>query len=151
LLRDAREGDVHELGGAARLYVLSPADSIGCEAGNHTSIVAMLQYGRTRWLFTGDADVEAESRMLQRYDTLLRADVLKVGHHGSTTSTSQELVRTVRPRHAIICAGRLNHFKHPKYDVVRRLQDAGIRIHRTDIEGAVIFESDGRKIWKRRW
>ncbi len=151
LLRDAREGDVIELGGAARLYVLSPEDSIACEAGNHTSIVALLQYGRTRWLFTGDADVEAESRMLQRYDTLLRADVLKVGHHGSTTSTSQELVRVVRPRHAIICTGRLNHFKHPKYDVLKRLQDAGIRIHRTDIEGAVILESDGRKIWKRRW
>lgn len=151
LLRDAREGDVLALGGAARLYVLSPADSIVCEAGNHTSIVAMLQYGRTRWLFTGDADVAAERRMLQRYDTLMHADVLKVGHHGSTTSTAEEFLRAVRPQHAVICAGRLNHFKHPKFEVLQRLWSVGSRVHRTDIEGAVILESDGEKIWKRRW
>ncbi len=148
IVQDARAGDVLALTDAARLYVLSPEDSIACESSNSHSVVTMLRYGSTRWLFTGDADVEAEARMLLRYDTLLRADVLKVGHHGSTTSTADHFANVVQPEHAVICAGRLNHFKHPKYDVLDRLSSAGASIHRTDIEGAVIFESDGRMIRK---
>jgi competence protein ComEC len=151
IVEDAREGEVIRLHHHAALYMLSPEDSIACDASNHRSLVTLLRYGRTRWLFTGDADIAAERRMLQRYDTLLRADVLKVGHHGSKTSTAAEFVHAVQPRHAVICAGRLNHFKHPKFEVLQRLWNAGSKVHRTDIEGAVLLESDGENIWKRRW
>jgi competence protein ComEC len=113
--------------------------------------VLLLIYGSTRFLFTGDADVEAEQRMIARYDAFLRADVLKVGHHGSATSTSPGFAVKVRPKHAVISVGRNNHFNHPRQEVLNRLRLVGAKVYRTDIEGAVIFESDGSRVTKVRW
>ena len=95
-------------------------------------------------------DIEAERRMVARYGRFLAADLLKVGHHGSKTSCDPEFVAAVHPRHAVITAGRNNRFRHPRPDVVARLIHTGARVHRTDIEGAVIFESNGRRVWKSR-
>ncbi len=150
-VRDLRAGDRFALGTKARIYVLSPPADIDCTPSNDNSIVLLLVYGNTRFLFCGDAGVEAERRMIARYDTFLRADVLKVGHHGSSTSTSPGFAVKVKPRHAVICVGRNNHFNHPRQEILDRLRLVGARIHRTDIEGAVIFESDGTRVRKLRW
>ena len=147
-VRDVRAGLRIPLPGEAMLYVLSPPADIDCEASNEHSVVVLLRYGTTRFLFTGDADAEAERRMVARYDSFLHADVLKVGHHGSTTSSSPGFVVKVRPRHAVISAGRNNHFNHPRQEVLDRLRLAGAHISRTDIEGAIMFLSDGRRVEK---
>ncbi|MFZ1731590.1 MAG: DNA internalization-related competence protein ComEC/Rec2 [Bacteroidota bacterium] len=150
-VRDVRAGDMFTIGKQARLYVLSPPADIDCTPSNGNSVVLMLIYGSTRFLFTGDADVEAERRMIARYDSFLRADVLKVGHHGSTTSTSPGFAVKVKPKHAVITVGRNNHFNHPRQEVLNRLRLVGAKVHRTDLEGAVIFESDGESLTKLRW
>ncbi|MBE0642787.1 MAG: DNA internalization-related competence protein ComEC/Rec2 [Bacteroidetes bacterium] len=150
-VRDVRAGERFTPGGQARLYVLSPPADGDCVPSNENSVVIMLVYGKTRFLFTGDADVAAERRMIARYDTFLRADVLKVGHHGSTTSTSPGFAVKVKPKHAVICVGRNNQFNHPRQEVLNRLRLVGARIYRTDIDGAVIFESDGHRVSRLRW
>jgi competence protein ComEC len=150
-VRDVRAGTRIVLPGGAVLYVLSPPEGEHCEASNEHSVVFLLVHGQTRILFTGDADVEAEQRMVERYGDFLQADVLKVGHHGSATSSCAAFVSRVRPKHAVISAGRNNRFKHPDALVLRRLQLAGADIHRTDIEGTVIFVSDGERIRKEHW
>lgn len=150
-MRDLRSGDCFTFGDIARLYVLSPPAEIDCTPSNEHSVVLMLVYGKTRFLLTGDADIEAERRMVARYGCFLAADLLKVGHHGSKTSCVPEFVVAVHPRHAVITAGRNNRFKHPRPDVVARLLRTGARVHRTDIEGAVVFESDGFHVRKLPW
>ncbi len=150
-VRDARAGDVFTLGSGARLYVLSPPADVDCTPSNENSVVMLLIFGTTRFLFTGDADAAAERRMIARYDSFLRADVLKVGHHGSTTSTSPGFAVKVKPKHAVIMVGRNNHFNHPRQEVLNRLRLVGAKVHRTDVEGAVIFESDGKTVTKLRW
>lgn len=151
VMHDVRAGSRMQLPGDVMLYGLSPpADSL-VESSNENSVVFRLDYGRTRFLFTGDADTEAEERMVRRYGGSLRADVLKVGHHGSATSTADAFVADVRPRFAVISAGRNNRFKHPNGPVGARLLKAGAEISRTDVEGAVLFESDGRTVRKIPW
>lgn len=150
-VRDLRAGERFVLGDQARLYVLSPPADTDCTPSNDNSIVLLLVYGKTRFLFCGDAGVDAEHRMITCYDTFLRADVLKVGHHGSSTSTSPGFAVKVKPKHAVISVGRNNHFNHPRQEILDRLRLLGARIHRTDTDGAVIFESDGRRVRALRW
>ena len=147
--RTLHAGERFRAGETAHLYVLSPSDG-GCEPSNDNSLVLLLIYGKTRFLFTGDAEAEAERRMVARYDAFLRADVLKVGHHGSTTSTSPAFAMKVKPRHAVISVGRNNRFNHPREEILTRLRLVGAKIHRTDLDGAIGFESDGRKVWRMR-
>ena len=99
-------------------------------------------------LLTGDAEIDSERRMVARYGPLLKADVLKVGHHGSGTSSSEEFLEAVAPGQAVITVGRLNRFRHPKHAVLARLAAMNTRVHRTDTHGAIILESDGR-MWRR--
>jgi competence protein ComEC len=109
---------------------------------NSNSLVFRIEYGAFRMLFTGDAGSEAEARMLaDGYD--LRADVLKVGHHGSAYGTTPEFVHAVAPRFAIISVGRDNLFGHPAARTLETLTAAGARIYRTDVNGAISVESNG--------
>lgn len=151
LVHDARAGDVIALDPQLRIHVLSPPDSVGCTASNEHSVVLHVRHGARSLLLTGDAEIDSERRMVTRYDSLLRADVLKVGHHGSGTSSEEDFLRTVSPAHAVITAGRLNRFRHPKRDVLARLHAKGTRVHRTDLGGAIIFESDGQRVWRASW
>jgi competence protein ComEC len=147
-VRDVRAGQRIDFPGDARLYVLSPPPGEAIEASNEHSLVLLLQYGRTRFLFTGDADASAERVMIARYDSFLRADVLKVGHHGSTTSTSPGFAVKVAPSHALISAGRNNSFNHPRKEILTRLRLVGAKISRTDVEGSIVFVSDGEHVRK---
>jgi len=117
----------------------------GGNAINSNSVAFVLQYGRFRMLFTGDAGSESEDRFLQE-GVDLRADVLKVGHHGSAYGSSPRFIAAVAPRYAIISVGRHNLFGHPAPSTLATLRRFGARVYRTDEEGAVTVESDGTNI-----
>lgn len=112
---------------------------------NETSIVLKVTYYQTSFLFTGDAGRESEN------DTIdagcdLKADVLKVGHHGSETSTSYVFLREVMPKYAIISVGKNNSYGHPSEETLSRLRDAEVDVFRTDLQGDIICRSDGNNI-----
>lgn len=112
---------------------------------NESSIVLRITYGNTAFMFTGDAEREAENMILNRgYD--LRSDVLKVGHHGSASSTSYYWLRQVAPRYAVISVGKGNSYGHPTETVLSRLRDADVTTYRTDLQGDIICTSDGRSV-----
>lgn len=109
---------------------------------NNTSIVLKITYGETSFLFTGDAERDEEHDIIDEgYD--LSATVLKVGHHGSESSSSYRFLREVLPKYAIISAGKNNSYGHPHDEPLSRLKDVGAEIYRTDECGDIIAESDG--------
>lgn len=107
---------------------------------NDTSIVLRLKYKTTSFLFMGDAESKTESKTLNKE---LKSDVLKVGHHGSNTSTSLSFLEKVSPTYAIISVGKDNSYNHPNDTIIRRLNDKNIKIYRTDKQGTIIAESNG--------
>jgi competence protein ComEC len=135
-----------ELSGAM-LEVLAPADSYIAKAiGNNDSLVMRLSYGSRSFLLTGDMERSIESSLLAS-GTNLRADVLKVGHHGSRTSSTEAFLEAVSPSVALISAGYENGFGHPHPDVLRRLSDRHTAILRTDLDGLVTARTDGQALW----
>ena len=112
---------------------------------NNASIVLRLVFGKTSFLFTGDATEKSEEEIL-RSGLNLKADVLKVGHHGSKYSTSNGFLNMVNPRYAVISVGTGNSYKHPESETINKLNDKNIEIHRTDLEGSIIVVSDGENI-----
>lgn len=134
-------GDVLSLGDA-KIQVLAPVKP--GNSTNNNSIILRLTYGDTNFLLMGDAEKEEESDLIAS-GAQLSADVLKVGHHGSDTSTTAALLNAVKPRYAAISvADDSNHL--PKDDILKRLNDAGAQIYRTDISGTLIFLSDGKTV-----
>ncbi|MGH7756116.1 MAG: ComEC/Rec2 family competence protein, partial [Vulcanimicrobiaceae bacterium] len=122
-----------------------PYFAAGARAVDENSLVFLLTYGNARMLFTGDAGEQEEARLLLA-GVDLRADVLKVGHHGSRFASSAAFLDAVRPKIAIISAGRDNRFGLPAPATIERLTSIGARIFRTDIGGAITIRSDGRSI-----
>ncbi|MCE5168545.1 MBL fold metallo-hydrolase [Paenibacillus profundus] len=112
---------------------------------NAWSAVLHLSFGNTSFLFTGDAEKKSETDMLA-HPNKLRADVLKVGHHGSDTSTSPKFLTTVNPKYAVISVGEGNKYGHPKEAVMERLKKAKVSVYRTDKNGTVTAISDGTNI-----
>lgn len=128
--------------------VLSPFSDILYTGLNDYSIVLKVTYGSTSMLFTGDAEgdeyTSAEYGMLARHSySKLKATVLKVGHHGSFTSTSDAFLRAVDPEYAIISVGSGNEYGHPHASVISKLKNAGVKIFRTDEQGTLLIELDG--------
>jgi competence protein ComEC len=139
------EGDNFELGGARVEVLFPPQDQpTAPEPKNNDSMVLHVTYGATSVLLEGDAEKEVERRIARLYHP--HADLLKVGHHGSATSTTPEILNAVAPSFAIISVGYRNSFGLPKPDVLRRLQAAGVRVYRTDLDGAVTFYLDGHSV-----
>lgn len=108
------------------------------ESKNEGSIVLYAELGKRRWLFTGDMEEEGERDLLHHYPNL-KVGVLKVGHHGSKTSSTDSFLGAIRPEVAIISAGRNNRFGHPHQEVLERLSQVDAEIYRTDLDGAIIF------------
>lgn len=134
-------GDSFPLGNL-KIQVLAPVKP--GDSTNNNSIVLRLTYGETSFLLMGDAEKEEESDLLAS-GAKLSADVLKVGHHGSDTSTSVALLNAVRPQYAAISvADDSNHL--PKDAILKRLNDTGAQIYRTDISGTLVFLSDGKTV-----
>jgi competence protein ComEC len=132
--------------GGADLEVLWPCPRYDAALGlNDNSIAIRLGFGRRSFLLTGDLERESE-RLLVAAGQIQAADVLKVAHHGSRTSTSPPFLAAVRPSLAVISSGAGNRYGHPSPDVVERLREAGARVLRTDIHGGVIITTDGERL-----
>ncbi|WMJ17111.1 DNA internalization-related competence protein ComEC/Rec2 [Geobacillus proteiniphilus] len=131
-------GDRWKVGDAA-FSVLHP--EAGNNEDNNGSLVLLARLGRLTWLFAADIEEEAEQALIRAYPEL-RADVLKVAHHGSKTSTTEPFLRTVKPRAAIISVGRYNRYGHPSPEVLMRLKQQQAIIWRTDENGAIRYVYD---------
>ncbi|TYR82348.1 DNA internalization-related competence protein ComEC/Rec2 [Priestia megaterium] len=122
--------------GGIQFHVLSP-NGTGTSS-NNGSIVLFAEIGGLRWLFTGDLEKEGEERVVENFPSL-RADVLKVGHHGSNSSTTNLFLKHIQPRIAIISAGRKNRYGHPHPKVLSTLNSYKVLIYRTDQHGAITY------------
>lgn len=134
-------GDTYELGSA-------DIEILGVNGGsetNDTSIILMIEYGETSFLFTGDGERDAEQAVLNS-GADLSATVLKVGHHGSDTSTSYVWLNEIMPEYAVISVGEGNSYDHPTDAVLSRLRDAEITTYRTDLHGDIVAVSDGKTV-----
>ena len=138
-------GDQFTLGDAL-VMILGPVKSYADP--NNTSIVMMIDFHGKRFLFTGDMETEAENDMLDYWGEYFTwsADVLKVGHHGSDTSTSYRFLRAVMPTYGIISVGKGNSYGHPNETPLSRLEDAEVTVLRTDKLGSIIVTTDGKDI-----
>jgi competence protein ComEC len=150
-----RIGGELKLESQARVFILSPgaegAAGEGQTGENNSSVVLKVCYGSVSFLLAGDAGTDAEALMLEGYGGFLRSTVLKVGHHGSSGSSSESFLDAVRPEQAVISVGAGNSFGHPSEETLIRLEGRGIGILRTDEEGAVMFETDGRVLRRIEW
>jgi competence protein ComEC len=139
--------------GNAAIYFLydEKIKNISGESTNNRSGLFKIVYGETNFLFTGDVEKDVEKFYSDKYRYFLDSDVLKVGHHGSKTSSSNEFVKYVSPEFSLISAGFKNKFGHPVEDVIQRLEAEGSTIYRTDLNKAVILRSDGQDIKLINW
>lgn len=140
-------GDIAYTEDGVMFYFLFPDKDFkpaeGVENLNNSSIVFLLKYKETEILFTGDAEKEAEEHLIRKYGEMLKADILKTGHHGSITSSSSGLIKAAMPQAAVVSCGQMNKFGHPSAEVLGRLSHAGAMIFRTDTNGGVKIETDG--------
>jgi competence protein ComEC len=155
-VRSLRAGDVFQFG-AAQIAVLAPFRDYqpGPEPTNNDSMVMHMAFGGTSVMLEGDAEAPVEQAMLA--EPGLQSTLLKVGHHGSVTSTRPEFLARVAPQWAVISCGLHNRYGHPRMEVLEELQAAGVRTLRTDISGAACFRLDGKTVaadatcgWERR-
>ncbi|WP_338626236.1 ComEC/Rec2 family competence protein [Selenomonas sp. TAMA-11512] len=151
--RNLKDGDVLELGDGARLEILSPTEAMvetstntkGKRNLNINSITARLVYGSFTMLLTGDAEKETELGILDRHDkSELRCDILKVGHHGSKTSSSAQWLNAVKPGVAVISCGKNNDYGHPHDITLKKLEKINAKVYRTDTDGTITIMSDGK-------
>lgn len=128
------------------LHPKSKENQISENPLNNNAIVCMVKYKNRRILFTGDIEKVAENEMVKEYTNGLKADILKVGHHGSKTSTTKEFLDLINPSVALIGVGQNNKFGHPNEDVIKRLEEKNIQIYRTDEMGeiSVIIDKNGK-------
>lgn len=151
----AKAGMAIRFGDSAAFYVLSPQGGEGLEFDEHSegfgakgmslnesSIVGKLVYAKAKFLLTGDAGVETERKLIAQGKNLT-ADVLKVGHHGSRYSTSEDFLKAVSPSYAVISAGAKNRYGHPAPEILERLENFGAKILRTDLNGDIVISTDG--------
>jgi competence protein ComEC len=145
--RRVHPGDSLDIDGVL-LRVLGPdsAWTAGLDDANDASVIIMARYGDIRFLLTGDAETAEESWLVESAGELLDADVLKVAHHGSRTSTSPGFLAAVRPRIALISVGAGNRYGHPGARVLDDLAERGALVVRTDRSGSVVVRTDGRQL-----
>ena len=146
----AQPGKKYDLGGGAILTVIAPSEPFftkeqmkaGGNEINANSIVLRLDYGDFSMLFMGDAEAQTEQRLLGK-DVQLKANVLKVAHHGSKYATSEEFIKRVKPEAAIISDGAWNRYGHPAQMVLDRLKAANAKVYRTDLQGEITIATKG--------
>ena len=144
ILRPATQGEVFNIDGV-KVEVLYAPKATDVATGNEVSNVYKLSFGRFSALFTGDLIKEHEAIIIQE-GIDIKSTVLKVGHHGSKTSSSKEFVEAVRPSYAVFCVGADNTFGHPRPEVIELIEEVGAKIYRTDQNGAIVFYIDGNSV-----
>lgn len=138
-----RAGMVLELEEGIELQFLFPQGDASRMEANSASIITRLTYGETSFLFMGDAPVAIERYLATQYAAGLQSAVLKLGHHGSKTSTSEEFLAMVSPDYAVVSAGCDNQYGHPHAEVLERLARHSVAVADTCADGTVVFRSDG--------
>ncbi|BCZ48318.1 metallo beta-lactamase superfamily lipoprotein [Clostridium gelidum] len=139
--------DSIDLGENTKVTVFSPNKDYYEDLNNYSPVIK-IEYGKTSFLFTGDAQKDVEKEILATNEDI-SADVLKVGHHGSSTSTTNDFLKKVNPSLGVISVGQDNTYNHPNDGTIKRLNDNKVTIYRTDKDGTVILSSDGSKITKK--
>ncbi|MBN2090221.1 DNA internalization-related competence protein ComEC/Rec2 [candidate division KSB1 bacterium] len=117
---------------------------------NNASVVIKIIYGQNSFLFMGDSEYEAETLLLP-YENLLQSNYLKVGHHGSISSTSSAILNYIKPNLAVISVGEYNKFNQPSPVIISRLKSNQVQILRTDLDQAILLKSDGQRIQRIIW
>jgi len=141
----AKDGDKLVLDKNTEINFMFPEKSLIINSNsdeNNNSLVALFSYKNFKVLYTGDIEKEGENRLLSKN---IKADIMKVPHHGSNTSTTKEFVETVSPKFSVISVGK-NNFGHPGKEVIGRLEEKSHEIFRTDKNGAVLFKTNGKKV-----
>jgi competence protein ComEC len=116
---------------------------------NRASVVVQLTYGKESFLFTGDLPKEEEEFLVKRYGNILHSSVLKFGHHGSRTSTSEMFLADVAPEYGVVSAGSENKYGHPNKETLNLAEKYHIPVLRTDLEGRIVFTTDGKTLTYR--
>ncbi|WP_455088914.1 ComEC/Rec2 family competence protein [Peptoanaerobacter stomatis] len=142
-------GDGLSVGKDVKLQILSPQKNKTYSDTNEYSIVARLSYKEVSFLFMADATMENEIAIINDFDDI-SSDVLKLGHHGSSTSTSDYFLGKVNPSIGVISCGKNNKYGHPHKEVMNLLEKYNIMIFRTDKQGSIVLKSDGYKIYNGR-
>lgn len=146
--RVLKAGDTVKFDKNFYLEVLAPGDFLDKKLYkniNNTSLVMMLHYGDFKMLLTGDAEAGVEDALQQKYGDKLKADVLKVGHHGSSTSSIWDFVNKVKPKYALISCGPFGIYHHPNEKTVGRLKQVGAKVLTTYEHGSITVTTDGKK------
>lgn len=129
--------------GSIQNTIIAPNDDYNDP--NEMSLVIKSVYGDTSVMLTGDAEVESEEDIVKKWSSdALKCDILKVGHHGSTTSTTDGFLAAVDPDIAVISCGEGNSYGHPHKEIIEKLEKKGVEIYRTDTDGSIIFKTDGK-------
>ena len=144
----AQAGQKIELEPDLYLQVMSPYPGLDTMEPNDFSVVMRLVYGDTSALLMGDATKFIETDMVNMYGDIIQSDILKVGHHGSQTSTSEDFVGVVNPQYGVISASCNNNFGHPHGSVLATLFKAGVEVLGTCEEGDIVFTSNGERFKK---
>lgn len=137
-------GEQYALGEAKFTIIAPNSNSYGGNANDY-SVAILLEYGKNRFLFTGDAEEISEAEMLTN-GIDISADVYKVAHHGSRSASTQEFLNAVHPKYAVISCGEGNSYGHPHAEVLNRLRSMGVEVFRTDEQGSIIASSNGENI-----
>jgi len=145
----ARAGQTWTLGASTTVYVYSPAGDPTEWESNASSIVTQIVYGDVSFMLTGDAPLATEDFMVRQYGERLLSDVLKLGHHGSRTSTSELFAQTVLPKYAIVSAGRNNRYGHPHPEPITNVTRVGATVLSTAERGSIHLYSNGTDVWVR--
>lgn len=144
----AQAGQVIKLGEQVTLRVLSPLGETTNWDSNTASAVIQIIYGEIEFMLTGDAPASIEEYLVSQYGTSLESEVLKLGHHGSKTSSSENFIKAVAPKYAVVSAGENNRYGHPHQEVVERVLKNNISLVSTIASGTLTFVSDGVKVWQ---
>jgi competence protein ComEC len=140
----ARRGQTIDIGGGAYIQILFPDRNVEQVSPNTGSIVMKLIYGDTSVLLQGDSVASIEQYLLELDGDYLKSDILKVGHHGSKTSSVKEYVEKVSPKWAVISSGKDNSYGHPHKEVLEVFNSLNVPAYNTCNNGALYFESDGK-------
>ena len=140
-----QEGDTLQLGGATVTILHCWPEALDYGRTNDSSIVTRIDYGDTSFIITGDAEDWSEYMMVDA-GVNLKADVLRVAHHGSNTASTMEFLKAVQPKYAVISVGKDNGYGHPHTEVLERLDKIGAKVLRTDDLGTIVFQSDGNTL-----
>lgn len=146
----ARRGMIIDLGGGVNLQILFPDRDVSGLSINDGSIIAKLVYGNTSLLLMGDAPQNIEKYLVSLDGGNLDVDILKLGHHGSKTSSGDALLSVSSPEYAVISASKSNRYGHPHKEVLDRLTKYNISALGTYQEGTIVFESDGERLWRKK-